>query len=827
MNKPAANPPKNTSNAPPKIPAAALLVLGSADLSNSINEIKKERVEVFKEEKFTIGDFDFSSYNSPLPAVESVIKYNNSTNFRGNAEVPEVRPGIPIRTMMKIKSNLIPGAGNLLQSLTVDSKYIILVGTFLNKTGGDNNFSSYNSSLLFEKKIVLPSKPVDIKITPAIGDSVSLTGIIVDYKVFTVRSEKTYYSITVLYSKLPIRQKLKPIPLAEVTSPSSTEQVSAIQPTTQSTPESTSESTSESTPGSTPGSTPESTPESTPDTAQTFETANKNLKDAKILKDKSIQLISSKPAEAIELLKKAINLLNDNINKSALVNDSKIELSKCYELLGKAYYNLYKTTRKNEDLTAAKDYLDKLTNKPADVERLLKTIEGILNASKKQDLTNKLLEEAKKLQNQSKLNKLLEALTAANKSNDQNLINKVKTSLFDLWVQSTNIYISQKNKQQANLSLIEAKKYAVTQLQKQTLNNLQTKINKLYNSTRIPSNSEIPPITTLVKLPKLTSLSPNEIIQQSKEIYIEESNNVRKVNSPSNKSSITKLEISIQNLRNLIPSNTNRKEEIITLIDNSYRVISEIYLLLAIKNSYDINYINKAKEAFDKMSKKDEALQRKIEQYKQVHTTRNQSPRKDQTPGSNNRVPIANDPLTTSKGMAETLQRGSLNQEILARFRIDEAKKIIDTTYHNIAIVILVSNEGKYSVKYWGKPNSTIDKSILDAEKAITILKENLVMNPFVNTFKRESAQLKNKCNFIIAKSYLLKALMTFDFDQRSKEVIAKTLRYLNIAVTYLDLVTYDANRVALFEDPVISEEFKTVNSYVKYYLIQNLRQKL
>lgn len=810
MNKPAANPPKNTSNAPPKIPAAALLVLGSADLSNSINEIKKERVEVFKEEKFTIGDFDFSSYNSPLPAVESVIKYNNSTNFRGNAEVPEVRPGIPIRTMMKIKSNLIPGAGNLLQSLTVDSKYIILVGTFLNKTGGDNNFSSYNSSLLFEKKIVLPSKPVDIKITPAIGDSVSLTGIIVDYKVFTVRSEKTYYSITVLYSKLPIRQKLKPIPLAEVTSPSSTEQVSAIQPTTQSTPESTPESTSE------------STPESTPDTAQTFETANKNLKDAKILKDKSIQLISSKPAEAIELLKKAINLLNDNINKSALVNDSKIELSKCYELLGKAYYNLYKTTRKNEDLTAAKDYLDKLTNKPADVERLLKTIEGILNASKKQDLTNKLLEEAKKLQNQSKLNKLLEALTAANKSNDQNLINKVKTSLFDLWVQSTNIYISQKNKQQANLSLIEAKKYAVTQLQKQTLNNLQTKINKLYNSTRIPSNSEIPSITTLVKLPKLTSLSPNEIIQQGNEIYIEESNNVRKVNSPSNKSSITKLETSIQNLRNLIPSNTNRKEEIITLIDNSYRVISEIYLLLAIKNSYDINYINKAKEAFDKMSRKDAALQRKIEQYKQVHTTRNQSP------GSNNRVPIdvtkqAEEAVKNPQQVAQEVQMGSLSQETFARFRINDAKKLIDKT--NIYLEIELSDEGKYSIFYSGKTNSTIDKSILDAEKAITILEKNLVLNPFLNTYKKESAQLINKSNFIIAKGYLLKAtIILYDknVDNPSKEAKAKALRYLNISVTYLDKVTYGRDRVASFGDPILSEQFNRVKSY-----IENQRQRL
>ena len=271
-------------------------------------------------------------------------------------------------------------------------------------------------------------------------------------------------------------------------------------------------------------------------------------------------------------------------------------------------------------------------------------------------------------------------------------------------------------------------------------------------------------------------------------------------------------------MRNLIPSNTNRKEEIITLIDNSYRVISEIYLFLAIKNAYDINYINKAKEAFDKMSRKDAALQRKIEQYRQVHNTRNQSP------GSNNRVPIdvtkqAEEAVKNPQQVAQEVQMGSLSQETFARFRINDAKKLIDKT--NIFIKIELF-DGKYTLSYSGKTNSTIDKSILDAEKAITILEKNLVLNPFVTTYKKESAELINKSNFIIAKGYLLKATIILDVDKPSKEAKAKALRYLNISVTYLDKVTYGGDRVASFGDPILSEQFNRVKSY-----IENRRQGL
>ena len=160
-----------------------------------------------------------------LPAIDNVLNYSSSSPFRGTETVPEVKPGIPIRTAMKHRNTVIPGGTNVVQTIGIDSKYIVLVGAFVGtETKGTPNstfydtiyqrignpkealpeYNSYKQAMFFNKEVVEKGAPVNITIQTAgqeAKDSIKVTGVIVDFKVQVVRESKTYYAMTVLYTE--------------------------------------------------------------------------------------------------------------------------------------------------------------------------------------------------------------------------------------------------------------------------------------------------------------------------------------------------------------------------------------------------------------------------------------------------------------------------------------------------------------------------------------------------------------------------------------------------------------------------------------------------
>lgn len=498
MNKP------NTANPAPK-------TLTQPPIPKWLSEVKEEHSKIFRKvESFKIGNFDFTTFNSPLPAVESVIKYSNSSSFRGNAEVPEVRVGIPIRTMMKIKSNLVPAGTNLLQTLGVDSKYIILVGAFL--FNNKSSFSSYNTAFEFEKSIVLPGKVNTIKINPADGDSIELEGIILDFKIFTVTTFKTYYSITILYSKLPVRQVLSKLQVDTNTPqlPTSNQIETGIssnspnpEPTETTNPEAT-ETTSPD-----PNSEPTTSPEETETPGSRYEKAKKLIETANILNSEG-KLSEEIINKALNSLKEAISLLDKNTDSKG----SDTLKSKAYRLAGNGHYYLgvkYQTSNRSksiENYNNAISYYKKV--KPAtsqietkikECEASIKTSQTIIDKNDKENQTKtiqKLLNEAKKLKDSDRLNKLIEAYNKANDYNNKELINKTKKALFELWYTSAIIWRNSKNEVEAQKAIKEAQKYIVTEEDNQKI--------KQFSKPAVPSTDKSTPKKP--STPSDPSLSP-------------------------------------------------------------------------------------------------------------------------------------------------------------------------------------------------------------------------------------------------------------------------------------------------------------------------------
>jgi hypothetical protein len=152
-----------------------------------------------------------------LPAIEPILSYSSPTSkFRGGPSVPEVRPGIPIRTVMRVKNQVVPGCYNLTQSLGVDSKSIILVGAIIiPKISATKH--TYETAKFIDERIVQRGKLVTVTITtskdlskdPDNKNTISFIGSIIEFKYYTVRPSLTYYSFNIAYSSGSLYQKPK------------------------------------------------------------------------------------------------------------------------------------------------------------------------------------------------------------------------------------------------------------------------------------------------------------------------------------------------------------------------------------------------------------------------------------------------------------------------------------------------------------------------------------------------------------------------------------------------------------------------------------------
>lgn len=225
--------PKSDSKKPNKSTGAASRVITSAIVGNDLVNANARRN---KKDSFTVdyyvgekeGQANYLKFTfALLPAIDNIVNYSASGSFRGNESVPEVKPGIPIRTAMKHRNTVIPGGTNVIQTIGIDSKYIVLVGAFVGtekSTSGDSvgatfydtiyqragnpkgplpEYSSYKQAKFFNDEVVEKGAPVNITIQTEgqkTDDSIKVTGVIVDFKIQAVREAKTYYAMTILYT---------------------------------------------------------------------------------------------------------------------------------------------------------------------------------------------------------------------------------------------------------------------------------------------------------------------------------------------------------------------------------------------------------------------------------------------------------------------------------------------------------------------------------------------------------------------------------------------------------------------------------------------------
>lgn len=186
------------------------------------SELRKLESFIALSDKFTMSFKDADGEPKSidfalLPAIEPILSYSSPTSkFRGGPSVPEVRPGIPIRTVMRVKNQVVPGCYNLTQSLGVDSKSIILVGAIIIPKNSAIKHT-YETAKFIDERIVQRGKLVIVTITtsrdlskdPNNKNTISFTGSIIEFKYYTVRPSLTYYSFNIAYSSGSLYQKPK------------------------------------------------------------------------------------------------------------------------------------------------------------------------------------------------------------------------------------------------------------------------------------------------------------------------------------------------------------------------------------------------------------------------------------------------------------------------------------------------------------------------------------------------------------------------------------------------------------------------------------------
>ena len=171
------------------------------NISSSLNSLNKlvARADTFSL-KYTDKNGDKKIDFTLLPAIETVLNYSSPTSkFRGGPGVPEVQPGIPIRTQMRVKNHLVPGSNYMLQNLSIDRKSIFLVGAII---PGKTSSNTYETANFIEENIVRRGAIITVSIkvpSPKFTESVFFTGSILEFKYYCVRNNLTYYSLSILY----------------------------------------------------------------------------------------------------------------------------------------------------------------------------------------------------------------------------------------------------------------------------------------------------------------------------------------------------------------------------------------------------------------------------------------------------------------------------------------------------------------------------------------------------------------------------------------------------------------------------------------------------
>ncbi|EKQ70412.1 hypothetical protein OsccyDRAFT_0699 [Leptolyngbyaceae cyanobacterium JSC-12] len=184
--------------------------------TNTVNLGEEGTISTVRATRFEIrytnvnGSSQLYLFSLP-PAIETNLRSNTA-----GASVPEVKPGILIRTSMNYKRFLLPGGSPAYQSLGVEQTMIQLVGLFI---GVEGNFyvapgqvlygkfadtlklnSAYQTARRFDEEVVQSAREVDLFINSESPQG--LTPISINYRcilrsmrLFVARHDRVYYAL--------------------------------------------------------------------------------------------------------------------------------------------------------------------------------------------------------------------------------------------------------------------------------------------------------------------------------------------------------------------------------------------------------------------------------------------------------------------------------------------------------------------------------------------------------------------------------------------------------------------------------------------------------
>lgn len=166
-----------------------------------------------------------------LPAIDS-------NAGRGSSLVPDIKPGILIRTSVRQKNIPVPGGVPIIQTIGVDNTVLQAVGAFIGSERITNQKDSARGDLhtiypgvqklsepessekkanTFMKEVVHSGRPIEFHSKsvsktspdgkgPAVGMDLKYRGVIVNFKYFAARRNRTYYSIDMLISEYDVNK---------------------------------------------------------------------------------------------------------------------------------------------------------------------------------------------------------------------------------------------------------------------------------------------------------------------------------------------------------------------------------------------------------------------------------------------------------------------------------------------------------------------------------------------------------------------------------------------------------------------------------------------
>lgn len=186
-----------------------------------------------------------------MPAIESHLRMSSGAPVVSGQgqQPPGVQPGIMVKTTMKHKNIIVPGSVNVVQTIGLESTILQLCGAFVGADGENEQVLNLGNALLypewgtrhyvadnalrhswklarsFDRDVVQPGRAVTVNLTTSVSEldqgraiEMSYTGVIVGFKTYAVRKDRTFYCLDILMTRADITDlygKFRPVDVEE------------------------------------------------------------------------------------------------------------------------------------------------------------------------------------------------------------------------------------------------------------------------------------------------------------------------------------------------------------------------------------------------------------------------------------------------------------------------------------------------------------------------------------------------------------------------------------------------------------------------------------